>query len=113
MSSGANTKYVQLAVPVPRDPEQYRTTTHFGQRLRDRVPEDIQGRVVAECITEGRCHGTTPRDAEADRDDIVQTFGFDHHLEGRHWRVVVGLRERAFLSRGREHLALTVYEVDG
>jgi len=109
-----NIKHVNLSVPVPLDPSQYRPTVHFGQRLRERVPDGIQDDVIEDCIREGGCHGVSPRKCEDNIDeheDVVQFFGFDGRLNGRHWRVVVGLREAAYLDRGREHLAVTVYEV--
>jgi len=111
-----NTKHAPVPMPVPRDPAQYRATTHFGQRLRDRVPEPLRDRVVRECITHGYCRGASPPDSIVDSDEerMVQAFAFERELEGVRWTVVVGIMRARYLRDGAKHKALTVYgnEVD-
>jgi hypothetical protein len=44
-----------VTVPIrpPRDPEQYRATTHFQQMLRDRVPELDRSELPRRIIEDG------------------------------------------------------------
>jgi hypothetical protein len=107
-----NTKRVSVAHPVPREPDAYRATVHFGQRLRGRVPEAQRDSVVRECIEQGELRGTTPP-ADSDADDVRQYFAFEHCVNGRDWRLVVGIRPAAFRADGSDHhLAVTIMEVD-
>jgi hypothetical protein len=103
-----NTKHVQVPHEVPRDPGGYRATVHFGQRLRERVPEDLRDVVVEKCIRRGRVHGTT--DHQGVDAEVVQFFKFVGEVGDRDWAVVVGIRGEAFYG-DEKHLAVTVYEV--
>ncbi|MEF8784140.1 MAG: hypothetical protein V5A39_13490 [Haloarculaceae archaeon] len=40
-----------------REPAAYQPTVHFGQRLRERVPENHRDSLVRGCLQRGRCHG--------------------------------------------------------
>jgi len=102
-----NTKYVQVPHEVPREPEQYRSTIHFGQRLRERVPEDSRDRVVRECITQGRVRGENARQP-TDEDDVRQFFSFERRVDDVEYRLVVGLRDEAFYDDSKQHLAITI-----
>lgn len=100
-----NTKHTTISVPVPRDPAEYSATTHFGQRLRERVPEHLRDRVIRECIERGRVRGV-PGGTE---DGMVQAFAFDHEIEGRQWTVIVGIMRDACLGGDAKHEAITIY----
>lgn len=105
VDNAPNSKYVTLPVKVPRDPEQYRSTTHFGQRLRQRVPDDIRGEVVRECIQMGQCSGAQ----HSGHGDVHQYFQFGREVEGTQWTVIVGIVLEAFRDPARKHLAVTIY----
>jgi hypothetical protein len=111
MRSEPNTKHVQIAFEVPRDPEQYRATTHFGQRAKSRVPDHLRDRVIRECIERGRCRGTTRTFAEEKRAGVKQYYAFEREIREREWRVVVGIRPVAFRNSDERHLAVTIMEV--
>jgi len=111
MSTNTNTKHVTVAHAVPRDPEAYRMTTHFGQRVRERLPpEPKRGRIIRECIERGECHGESNR--TDGHEDVQQYFRFDATLYGRRWRTIVGIRPQAFKRDSERHLAITIMEVD-
>lgn len=115
MSSGAeepNTKHVSVSVPVPREPAAYRPSVHFGQRLRERVPERLRDRVVNECIETGECRGVRPPRRDDADDEIKQHFAFEATVADGRWRLVVGIRSAALLNDDKKHLAVTVMEVD-
>lgn len=102
------TKQVPVPFDVPRDPEAYRATIHFGQRLRERVPEFKRDRVVRETIHHGDQHGATPPQSVGEHDRVVQHFRIVHDS----WTVVVGICPDAFRREDRKHLAMTIYEED-
>lgn len=108
-----NTKKVTVAFEVPREPSEYSAGVHFTQRLRERVPEELRDRVVSECIRHGVCRGTGEPQSTDDADDIKQWFQFDREVEGVEWRVIVGVKEAAFVEPEIKHLAVTVYAVGG
>lgn len=98
---------VEIPIRPPRDPDAYRPTDHFLQRLRDRVPEydrDLPGRVIAEGRTR-RVNG----DDVGDGPTYGTPVGFTATVRGEPWTVVVALRPRAFLDGGK-HRALTVFQ---
>jgi len=103
-----NSKYVTVKYEVPREPSQYRATAHIQQQMKKRIPEDIQSRVIRECITEGHCRGTTPPNEAGD--DRIQCFGFEKEIKDNLYRVVVGIRRPAILGE-EKHRAITVMEV--
>lgn len=112
--SGAepNTKRVSVPHPIPRDPGEYQATVHFGQRLRERVPQQLRDRVVRECIERGTCRGEpNPGSIDSSR-DVQQAFKFERHIEGEDWIVVVGIVPEAFTEPDVKHLAITVYPVE-
>jgi len=111
-TGGVNTKLVAVPLEVPREPEAYRATTHLGQRLRERVPEELRDRLVRGLIEGGTLRGTTdPRNAG--KDDVHQYFAFEGRIEGRDWRLVVGVVPAAFVEPRRKHLAVTIIDVSG
>jgi len=106
-----NTKYVTIRHEVPRDPEAYRATIHFGQRLRERVPDEKRDAVVRECIEHGECSGSSPPRND-EHDTVRQYFAFDRSYAGRRWRMIVAIRPQAYLDADEKHLAVTIIEVD-
>ena len=98
---------------VPREPDAYRPTTHFGQRVRERVPAAHRDRIIRECFEAGVCRGTTPP-RSVDRPGVAfQTFEFEARIlignSSRVFSLVVGVVRDAFRDRGK-HRALTIYE---
>ena len=111
-TGSVNTKLVAVPLEVPREPEAYRATTHFGQRLRERVPEELRDRLVRDLIEGGTLRGTTdPRNDG--KDDVHQYFAFEDRVNGRDWRLVVGVVPAAFIEPTRKHLAVTIIDVGG
>jgi len=105
----SNTKHVNVVFEVPRDPEQYRATTHFGQRLRERAPDDKRDSVVRNLIERGRVSGASPtRERGA---NVSQYFKFEQRVHGTDYRMIVGIRREAFVEDGSKHLAVTIMEV--
>jgi hypothetical protein len=106
-----NTKHCAVPIAVPRDPAEYRATTHFGQRAHERLPDpDKRDRVIRECIESGQCYGTTDIE-HADDHNVLQYFAFQTTLFDAEWRVIVGMRKVAFMQPDKQHLAVTVMEV--
>lgn len=106
-----NTKHVQISYQVPRDPEAYQATTHFGQRAKGRVPPEHRDKIIRECITKGKIRGTTPTQA-CQEDGVKQYFCFERAIEGSDWRVVVGIRPKAFKEDDIKHYAVTIVDVE-
>jgi hypothetical protein len=111
-----NTKYAVVdgdRCEVPREPDAYRPTTHFGQRLRERVPSSHRDRIIRECFETGVCRGTTPP-SSVDRPGVAfQTFEFEarvtHGDFERVYSLVVGVVRDAFRGEPK-HRALTIYQ---
>ena len=111
-----NTKHVTVdgdRHEVPRESDAYRPTTHFGQRVRERVPSSHRDRIIRECFEAGVCRGTTPPNS-VDRPGVAfQTFEFEARIlignSSRVFSLVVGVVRDAFRGRGK-HRALTIYE---
>lgn len=116
MSLAPNTKQVVVdgdPVDVPREPDAYRPTTHFGQRVRERVPAAHRDRIIRECFESGVCRGTTPA-SSVDRPGVAfQTFEFEARIligdSSRVFSLVVGVVRDAFRGDAK-HRALTIYE---
>jgi len=92
---------LSASVSPPRDPSAYRVTDHFRYRLSHRQNPSINGKIVRRCFEEGRIKHTQA----ADR------FFFELELDYR-YRIVVAVRDEAFLEPKEKHRALTVYAVD-
>ncbi len=91
-----------LSMPIPRDPSAYRITDHFRYRLNHRRNPSIDGEIVRHCFEEGCIKHT----------QVSNYFFFELELDYR-YRVVVALRDEAFLHEEEKHRALSVYAVDG
>ena len=98
---------------VPREPDAYRPTTHFGQRVRERVPSSHRDRIIRECFETGVCRGTAPP-SSVDRPGVAfQTFEFEARIlignSSRAFSLVVGVVRDAFRGAAK-HRVLTIYE---
>mgnify|MGYP006896946126 CR=1 FL=1 len=96
-----------VPVAVPRDPAAYRSTVHFQQRLRARVPEYRRDSLPRQLIEDGEA-----RRAGQFRDGPGEARGtpvaITDEIAGETWTLVVSLRPTAFGRTGR-HAAVTVY----
>jgi len=122
--STVNTKRVVVdgdVVQVPREPDAYRPTTHFGQRLRERVPAADRDRVVRECFERGVCRGTTPTRSVDRPGEVFQTFEFEARFSesvlmgsetARTYALVVGVVREAFRVPSKKHRVLTIVRRD-
>jgi len=88
-------------VTPPRDPAAYRITDHFRYRMNHRQNPSIDGDTVRRCFEAGQIKHT----------EAANRFIFELDL-GYRYRVVVALRDEAFLREEEKHRALTVYAVD-
>ena len=111
-----NTKHVVVdgdRHEVPREPDAYRPTTHFGQRVRERVPSSHRDRIIRECFEAGVCRGTTPPSSVDRPGAVFQTFEFEARIlignSSRAFSLVVGVVRDAFRGSAK-HRALTIYE---
>jgi len=98
---------VTVPVAVPRTPPSYRATTHFQQRLKERVPEHLRDSLPRRLIEDGRVNvageyrpGTGPGKGTP--------VAFSDEIGGETWTLIAALRPRA-LTRDGTHAALTVY----
>ena len=115
-SEQTNTKHVVVdgeTYEVPREPDAYRPTTHFGQRVRERAPAAHRDRIIRECFEAGVCRAATPP-TSVDRPGVAfQTFEFEARIlignSSRVFSLIVGVVRDAFRGRGK-HRALTIYE---
>ena len=106
-----NTDIVEVPVKPPRKAECYRTTKHFKQRLRERVPSFHRGPVPAEIIEEGAVTRRTWR-APQHADNPGQPVAFTSTVDGRRYTVIAALRPGGYRSTEVKHTVLTVYEGD-
>ncbi len=93
---------LSASVSPPRDPSAYRITDHFRDRLNFRQNPTVDGKIVRRCFEEGQIKHT----------QVADRFFFELELDYR-YRVVVALRDEAFLEEAEKHRAVTVYAVDG
>jgi len=108
--SEPNTKQCPVPVEVPRDPEVYRATVHFGQRLAERVKPAVPdaSRVIRECIKYGHCSGASDTNVVEEDGDWIQCFKFEAEVYDLEWTLVVGMTRAGFLDDGK-HDAVTIY----
>jgi len=104
----ANTVHVSVPFQVPRDPEQYRKGDHFNDRLEERVPKELQGRIVDTLIQSGHCEATGPVSIPDQRHEFVQCFKFSRSFGGTTWSLVVGIRRSAFVHDRWRHKIKTI-----
>ena len=115
-SEQTNAKHVVVdgeTYEVPREPDAYRPTTHFGQRVRERVPAAHRDRIIRECFEHGVCRGTTPPRSVDQPGAVFQTFEFEARIlignSSRAFLLVVGVVRDAFRGSAK-HRVLTIYE---
>jgi len=107
MSSDSNTPEAPIynlstSVTPPREPSKYRITDHFRYRMNHRQNPTITDEIVRRCFEEGRIKHT----------QVADRFFFELELDYR-YRVVVAVRDEAFLIDEEKHRAVTVYAIDG
>lgn len=85
--------------PVPREPSEYRPTTHFLQRRHERDPT-ITGGVIRHVFANGDIYESPHR-------DVDNAYIFREFIDGFEWRLVVGLMPAAFERDGAKHKLLT------
>jgi hypothetical protein len=105
MSTAAD--LVTVPVAVPRDPPSYRATSHFQQRLKQRVPEYLRDSLPGQLIKDGRvtCAGEyRPGTGPGNGTPVA----FSDEIGGETWTLIVALRPRALIRDGT-HAVLTVY----
>jgi len=102
------TKQVAVPMDLPRDPEEYRATVHFGQQIKQRVPDHHQDMAVRETIEFGDHKGSYHPDGVKKFDYVLQYF----KVIGETWTVVVGIIPKAFLDPETKHLAVTIYPTE-
>lgn len=88
-----------LALTPPRDIEAYAVTEHFYHMLVRREDPAPSRAIVETTLAEGRIEATA----------VDGRFIFAHRQDGWPWRVIVKIRDEAFLEADSEHLLLTVY----
>jgi hypothetical protein len=106
-------KRVNVPMPVPRDPAEYRATIHFGQRLRERVPAEHRDTVVETLFQRGDIYGASAPATTADEADVSQYFAFEASVEDVEYRLIAGIRPAAFREPERKHLAVTIMPTGG
>lgn len=96
---------------VPRDPQAYRPTNHFYNRLKQRVPDELQDDIAARCIKHGHVSSTSP--AGHCEGSVWQTYAFDYEIDDTEWSVIVGIVPQAYGSEMVKHQAITIYSGGG
>lgn len=92
---------LSTTVTPPRNPSEYRITDHFRYRMNHRQNPSITSDIVRRCFEEGRIKHT----------QSAERFFFELELDYC-YRVVVAVRDEAFLVDEEKHRALSVYAVD-
>jgi hypothetical protein len=110
---GTETQTVTIPVEPPRDPSEYRSTTHFTQRLKQRVAAEYsEFSLPGELIREGRVTLLEEYDSEA---ITAEDYGSVIALtttgpKQRPWTLIAALRPPAFGSDDELHRAITIYQ---
>jgi hypothetical protein len=99
---------VTIPVIPPRDPESYRITSHFRNRLRQRVPDAFRPSLPANLIRDGRIL-RLETDAETQSHGAVVAFTTTGPKQ-RPWTLIAGLRAEAFNSADEHHRVVTIFQ---
>jgi|APHM01.1.fsa_nt_gi hypothetical protein len=115
-TEGRTTDRKTVTVPVapPRETAEYRTTTHFIDRLRERVDERDRDHLLRILIEDGQISRTRAGDDLADdvpADEVGATVAFTTTGPGdRPWTLIAALRPAAFVDEDERHRALTIWQ---
>jgi hypothetical protein len=96
---------------VPRDPEAYRVTNHFVNRLKQRVDDAWHPSLPATLIRDGSITRLKP-DVKTgkNRHECDTTVAFSSTgPKQRVWTLVAGLRHEAYVHDDECHRAITIY----
>ncbi len=109
--SGTDTDRQTVAIPVipPRDPECYRITNHFKNRLRQRVPENYRPTLPETLIRDGRIRRLEIDNVEVGSYGAVVAFTTTGP-KNRPWTLIAGLQPAAFTDDDAEHRVITIYQ---
>lgn len=111
--SDPNTKYVQVTLEVPRDPDAYDYTLHSLEHLRYRHEPEVKDWIIDEVIEEGRCVGQNVAGGlKVEKPDDGEVFRFEKEVwsEGIHdWTVVVAINPAAFVDDEQHHDVITAF----
>ena len=102
---------VTIPVAPPRDPEAYRVTSHFRNRLRERVESHQRDTLPGELIRNGYVHRVPATAADVPNHEWGATVAFTTAAPtGRPWTLVAALRPTAFSNPDEHHRAITIYQ---
>ena len=102
---------VTIPVAPPRDPEAYRATDHFRNRLRERVDDHRRDTLPAELIREGRVRRAPATAGDVPEREQGATVAFSTAAAtGRPWTFIAALRPIAFAEPDQRHRAITIYQ---
>ena len=103
---------VTVPVAPPRDPSAYRATTHFRNRLRERVDDADRDHLPRTLIEDGRVSRVVDHDDAAVPDgERGTTIAFTTTgPRARPWTLVAALRPVAFADADEHHRALTIFQ---
>jgi hypothetical protein len=108
-STDTDKQTVTIPILPPRDPEAYRSTTHFGTRLRERVPENYRPTLPATLIREGRIYRLDIDSVEVGSNGAVVAFTTTGPKQ-RPWTLIAGLLPAAFSNEDERHRVITIFQ---
>jgi hypothetical protein len=98
------------AIPdIPREPDAYRATNHFVNRLKQRVDEAFQPSLPATLIQDGTIRRLKPDCGNNRRECHAKVAFVSTGPKQRAWTLVAGLRHEAYYNPKQCHRAITVY----
>lgn len=99
---------VEIPVYPPRSLDCYRPTTHFGQRLRSRVPDRHHGPVPRDIISDGTV-ARQPLNHDR-KNEPGHPVAFTGYVDQQQYTVTVALHPDAYCDPDTVHELLTVYK---
>jgi hypothetical protein len=94
---------------VPREPDAYRVTNHFLNRLKQRVDEAFQPSLPATLIQDGTIRRLKPDCGNNRRECHTKVAFVSTGPKQRAWTLVAGLRHEAYYNQRECHRAITIY----
>jgi len=94
---------------VPREPDAYRVTNHFLNRLKQRVDEAFQPSLPATLIQDGTIKRLKPDCGKNRRECHAKVAFSTTGPKQRVWTLVAGLRHEAYYNQRECHRAITIY----